>query len=167
MKKVERTTLTLAIVVVSAWAQAQPHAPPLNTTQPTSSKKLEDLLMCKPSNRFTLKSAERVLTGMGLVKTPDENWVPPKGQHLTVFGARVEGASISGPSDQAELSVHVNDRSADELAQQLGIKKRRVNGPSGPEMAYQKPTSKRSHIEIRPESPHGATIECVIFVGEL
>lgn len=63
--------------------------------------------------------------------------------------------------------MHINDRSADELGQQLGIKKRRGNGPNGLEMAYQKPTSKPIDIEIRPKSPRGASIECVIFVGEL
>lgn len=80
-----------------------------------------------------------------------------------MFDASVRAASISDESDQAELSVHVNDRSADELAQQLGLKKQRVNGPSGPEMVYQKKSSKRSHIEIRPESS-GAAVECVFYL---
>ena len=168
MKKIERTALALALVAASTWAQAQMPAPVLNTPQPAaSSKKLEDLLMCKPSNRFTRKSAERAFAQAGLIRTKDEAHVPPRGQRVTVFGASVQKAYISDQSDQDELTVYFNDRSADELAQQLGIKKRRVNGPSGPEMAYQKPTSKRSHIEIRPQSPSGAAIECVVFLGEL
>lgn len=163
MKKIERTALALALVATSTWAQAQMPAPLLNAPQSSaSSKKLEDLLLCNPSNRFTRRSAERAFAEAGLAKQQDEAYAPRKGQSVVVFDASVRDASIGVESDQAELTVHVIDRSADELAQQLAIKKQRVSGPSGPEMVYQKKTSKRSYIEIRPES-RGAAVECVFY----
>ena len=152
--------IVLAFGGFTTWTHAQA-MPPGGTSQQEASKALEELLLCKPGQLFNRQKAERAFAKLGLVKQPNESYVPAKGQKVTVFDASVLRAGISDESDQAELTVRVNDRSADELARQLGIKKQRVDGPAGPEMTDRKNTSKRSSLEIRPDSPRGATIECV------
>lgn len=151
--QLQRTAIILALATATTLTHAQ-------TSPDAASKALEDLLLCKPGQLFTRQSAERAFVKLGLVKQPTELYGPAKGKSVTVFDANLLDAAVSTESDQSDLSVRVTDRSADELAQQLGIKKQRVNGPSGPEMAYVKNTGKRSRIEVRPNSPRSATIEC-------
>ncbi len=155
--KSRHTVLVLALASMMSWS----HAQQMSSGGPEASKALEDLLLCKPSQLFNRKKAERAFKRLGLVMRPDGGFVPASGQVATVFGVSVRVASISDESDQAELTVTVNNRSADELAQQLSVKKQRVNGPTGPELAYRKATGKRSSLEIRPDSPNSSTIECV------
>ncbi|MDO5652785.1 MAG: hypothetical protein Q4G39_01625 [Brachymonas sp.] len=169
MKKLQRTMSVLALFAFSTLAYAQMPSPLLKQPQQVpavNSKALEDLLLCKPTHKFTRKSAERAFSELGLVRRQDENYYPAsKNQNVAVFGATVIDASIDDESDQASLSVRV-DRSQDDVAKQLGIKKQRVNGPFGPQTVYRKSTSQKSYIEISPASsisPRAASIDCVIF----
>ncbi|MCP1680694.1 hypothetical protein [Kerstersia gyiorum] len=158
-----------ASIVFGGLAHAQMPPPILNQPQQAqaiSSKKLENLLLCNPAQKFTRASAKDAFSELGLVEDKSGIYHPSNGKSAAVFGAEIADATISDESDEATLSVRVLDRTPDDIAKQLNIKKQRVNGPFGPETVFRKQTGKRSHIEIGPAasiSPRAASIDCVIF----
>ena len=153
------------IIAVSISLNSLAHAqmPPSLLNQPQQSqaisgKKLENLLLCTPARKFTRASAKNAFSELGLVEDKSGIYHPSNGKNAD--------ATISDESDESRLSVRVLDRTPDDIAKLLNIKKQRVNGPFGPETVYRKQTSKRSHIEIIPAasiSPRAASIDCVIF----
>ena len=158
-------------VSISLNSLAHAQMPPSLLNQPQQSqaisgKKLENLLLCTPARKFTRASAKNAFSELGLVEDKSGIYHPSNGKNATVFGAAIADATISDESDESRLSVRVLDRTPDDIAKLLNIKKQRVNGPFGPETVYRKQTSKRSHIEIIPAasiSPRAASIDCVIF----
>jgi len=148
-------------------AQTQPEQPKkLNQSHATTGKKLEELLLCNPSKKFTRASAKNAFSEIGLLQDKTEIYRPSKDKAPTVFGATIADATINTESDASTLSVRVIDQTPEEIAKQLDIKKQRVNGPFGPENIYRKQTSKNSYIEITPApsiSPRATSIDCIFF----
>ena len=159
----------LTLMTINGFAYAQ--MPPSILNQPQqaqtiSGKKLEDLLLCKPTKKFTRASAKNAFLELGLVEDKTEIYRPSSGKIAAIFGANIADATISDESDEASLSVRIFDRTPDDIAKQLNIKKQRVNGPFGQEDVYRKKTSKNSFIEIRSApsiSPRAVSIDCVFF----
>lgn len=123
------------IIAVSISLNSLAHAqmPPSLLNQPQQSqaisgKKLENLLLCTPARKFTRASAKTPFE-LGLVEDKSGIYHPSNGKNATVFGADIADATISDESDESRLSVRVLDRTPDDIAKLLNIKKQRVKWP--------------------------------------
>jgi hypothetical protein len=167
-KKLLATSFLIIQGLISiSHAQTQPEQQKKsNQSKTIIGDKLEDLLLCNPAKKFTLVSAKNAFSEIGLLQDETEIYRPSKGKAPTVFGATIADATINDESDASALSVRVIDRTPEEIAKKLDVKKQRVNGPLGPENVYRKQTSKKSYIEITPApsiSPRATSIDCIFF----